>query len=185
MNGTTSIIGDSTYWGEKLPYNQSGKFHLDGWYTDKAEAEAWAIRSSKFTLQGSGYISVKTGGNAAAVKVYKADGTLIGTYKPNHFSATNFPFEGDGEGKGSWACMRTYFIDLSELIGEELYLELHDTGNNDTWSHAFFDDVVTYYENVPDIENGYDTVTAPVGREEEEIIYGEVQLKWRIAVKAE
>lgn len=124
------------------------------------------------------------GGNAAALKIFKADGTLIGTYKPNHFSDANFPFEGDGEGKGSWACMRTYFIDLSGHIGEELYLELHDTGSG-AWSHAFFDDVVTYYENVPDIENGFDTVTAPVGREEEEIIYGEVQLKWRIAVKAE
>ncbi len=181
---TGGIINADTYWGEKLPFNNNGYF-LSGFDTGIAEADSWSVRSSAFTLSGSGYISVRMGGNAAALKIFKADGTLIGTYKPNHFSATNFPFEGDGEGKGSWACMRTYFIDLSELIGEELYLELHDTGNNDTWSHAFFDEVITYYGTAPDIENGYDTVTAPVGREEEEIIYGEVQLKWRIAVKAE
>ena len=181
---TGGIINADTYWGEKLPFNNNGYF-LSGFDTGIAEADSWSVRSSAFTLSGSGYISVRMGGNAAALKIFKADGTLIGTYKPNHFSATNFPFEGDGEGKGSWACMRTYFIDLSELIGEELYLELHDTGDNGAWSHAFFDDVVTYYENVPDIENGFDTVTAPVGREEEEIIYGEVQLKWRLAVKAE
>ena len=180
---TGGIINADTYWGEKLPFNNNGYF-LSGFDTGIAEADSWSVRSSAFTLSGSGYISVRMGGNATALKIFKADGTLIGTYKPNHFSDANFPFEGDGEGKGSWACMRTYFIDLSGHIGEELYLELHDTGSG-AWSHAFFDDVVTYYENVPDIENGFDTVTAPVGREEEEIIYGEVQLKWRIAVKAE
>lgn len=180
---TGGIINADTYWGEKLPFNNNGYF-LSGFDTGIAEADSWSVRSSVFTLSGSGYISVRMGGNAAALKIFKADGTLIGTYKPNHFSDTNFPFEGDGEGKGSWACMRTYFIDLSELIGEELYLELHDTGSG-AWSHAFFDEVITYYGTAPDIENGYDTVTAPVGREEEEIIYGEVQLKWRIAVKAE
>ncbi|GEM_PF-5514045 len=180
---TGGIINADTYWGEKLPFNNNGYF-LSGFDTGIAEADSWSVRSSAFTLSGSGYISVRMGGNAAALKIFKADGTLIGTYKPNHFSDANFPFEGDGEGKGSWACMRTYFIDLSGHIGEELYLELHDTGSG-AWSHAFFDEVITYYGTAPDIENGYDTVTAPVGREEEEIIYGEVQLKWRIAVKAE
>ena len=181
---TGGIINADTYWDQKLPFNNKGCF-LSGFDTGIQEAYSWSVRSSAFTLSGSGYISVRMGGNAAALKIFKADGTLIGTYKPNHFSDTNFPFEGDGEGKGSWACMRTYFIDLSELIGEELYLELHDTGDNGAWSHAFFDEVITYYGTAPDIENGFDTVTAPVGREEEEIIYGEVQLKWRLAVKAE
>ena len=186
MNGTTSVIGDATYWGERLPYNQSGKYHLDGWYTNKAEAEAWAIRSTKFTLQGSGYISVKMGGNAAAVKVFKADGTPVGTYKANHFSDTNFPCEGDGDGKGSWGGMRTYFIDLSDHLGEDLYIELHDIGNNGSWSHAFFDEVVTYYETVPDIANGFDTVTAPLkANPSNPEDWGEVQLKWCIAVKEE
>lgn len=180
---TGGIINADTYWGEKLPFNNKGYF-LSGFDTGIAEADSWSVRSSAFTLSGSGYISVRMGGNAAALKIFKADGTLIGTYKPNHFSDTNFPFEGDGEGKGSWACMRTYFIDLSGHIGEELYLELHDTGSG-AWANAFFDEVITYYGTAPDIENGFDTVTAPVGREEEEIIYGEVQLKWRIAVKAE
>ena len=180
---TGGIINADTYWGEKLPFNNNGYF-LSGFDTGIAEADSWSVRSSAFTLSGSGYISVRMGGNAAALKIFKADGTLIGTYKPNHFSDANFPFEGDGEGKGSWACMRTYFIDLSGHIGEELYLELHDTGSG-AWANAFFDEVITYYGTAPDIENGFDTVTAPVGREEEEIIYGEVQLKWRIAVKAE
>ena len=187
---TGGVINADTYWGERLPFNNNGHF-LSGFDTGIAEAESWAVRSSEFTLGGSGYISVRMGSNAAAVKVFKADGTLIGTYKSNHFSDTNFPYEGDGDGKGSWAGMRTYFIDLSEFIGEELYIELHDTGAG-AWAQAFFDEVITYYKDVPDVANGFDTVTAPVGKttetnaegqEVEVLVYGEVQLKWRLAVK--
>lgn len=181
---TKGIINADTYWGEKLPFNNKGYF-LSGFDTGIAPEGAWAVKSSNFTLQGSGYISVRMGSNAAAVKVYKADGTPVGTYKANHFSDTNFPIAGDGEGKGSWADMRTYFINLSDHIGEELYIELHDTGNNEKWPQAFFDEVVTYYETVPDIANGFDTVTAPVSKEGDEITYGEVQLKWRLATKEE
>ena len=113
------------------------------------------------------------GGNAAAVKVFKADGTPVGTYKANHFSDTNFPCEGDGDGKGSWGGMRTH-------------IDLLDTGNNGSWSHAFFDEVVTYYETVPDIANGFDTVTAPLkANPSNPEDWGEVQLKWCIAVKEE
>ncbi len=184
MNGDTSVISASTYWGENLPYNQSGSYHLDGWNTDIAEGDTWAVKSSTFTLGGSGYVSVKMGGNAAAVKVYKADGTLVGVYKANHFNDVNFPFEGDGDGKGSWGGMRTYFIDLHELIGEQLYIELHDVQIDGGWAHAFFDNVITYYETKPDIDNGYDTVTAPVSKVDDVLQYGEVNLKWRLATKS-
>lgn len=177
------ICADETWWGERGPYNKTGKFHLDGWKTGIDEANAWAVRSSEFTLGGSGYISVRMGGNAAAVKVYKANGELIGVYKSTHFSDVNFPFVGDGEGKGSWADMRKYYIDLSAYIGEKLYIELHDTGAG-AWAQAFFDESVTYYKDVPDVANGYDTVTAPVSRDENNnLVYGEVILKWRLAVK--
>lgn len=148
------VISAKTYWGEELPYNQSGDYHLDGWDTGIAESSAWTVRSSEFTLSGSGWITVKMGGNAAAVKVYKADGTLIGHYKQSRFSDTNFPHVGQG---GSWADMATYAINLSDYIGEKLYIELCDEGGG-SWAHAFFDEVVTYYENAPDVANSKDTV---------------------------
>lgn len=171
------VISAETYWGEKLPYNQEGSYHLDGWGTEIKEAEAWSVKSTTFKLGGCGYISARMGGNAAALKVYKANGELVGVYKANKFSDTNFPYTGDGEGKGAWADMRTYFIDLHEYIGQELYIELHDTGAG-AWAQAFFDAINCYYKDVPDIENGYDTVTAPISKEGDAFIYGEVTLKW-------
>ena len=115
------VISAETYWGEALPYNQAGDYHLDGWNTGIAEPDPWAIRSTNFTLAGSGFISVRMGAAAAAVKVFKADGTLIGYYKQNRFADQNFPSLAQG---GHWADMGTYVMDLSAYIGEELYIEL-------------------------------------------------------------
>ena len=175
------VVSAETYWGEKLPYNQEGKYHVDGWAVTDDEQAAWGIRSSVFTLAGSGYISVRMGGNAAQIRIYKLDGTLIGSYNQNRFRDENFPFAGDGDGCGSWADMGTYFIDLQEYMGEPLYIELRDRNITQGWAHAFFDDVRCYYEQEPDVENGFDTVTAPVGRDENnDLIYEEVQLKWTL-----
>ena len=173
------VISATTYWGEKLPYNQEGAYHLDGWETGIGEGDAWAVRSTNFRLAGSGFITVRMGGNAAAVKVYKADGTLIGFYKANRFKDAGFPFAGT---EGSWADMATYAIDLSAYLGEELYVELHDIGGG-AWAHGFFDSVNTYYETAPDVANLYDTVEAPVSRDENgALVYGDVQIKWVLAV---
>lgn len=162
MTGWTSeevkvnaVISDSFYWNEKLPYNQTGNYHFDGWSSGVNENETYALRSTVFTLHGTGYISVKMGGNAAAVKVYLEDGTLVGFYKQNRFSDTNFPNLDQG---GSWADMGKYFFDLSDYVGQKLYIELLDI-EVEGWAVAFFDDVITYYEELPDIDNGFDTVT--------------------------
>lgn len=42
--------------------------------------------------------------------------------------------------------MTTFYADLHEYLGEELYIELHDIGNPNGWGVAFFDDIKTYYE---------------------------------------
>lgn len=160
----TGVISAVSYWGEELPYNQAGNYHLDGWNNGIGEGETWAVRSSSFVLAGSGFISVRMGGHAAAVRVYKADGTEIGHYQQNRFSDVNFPSLAAG---GSWADMGTYVIDLSEYLGEELYLELCDE-QVDGWAQAFFDEVVTYYEEAPDYENNADRV--PDGATAEEVL---------------
>ena len=149
------VISAQTYWGEELPYNQAGDYHLDGWNTGIGEPEGWALRSTNFVLGGSGFISVRMGAAAAAVHVYKADGTEIGYYKQTRFADQNFPSLAAG---GSWADMGTYVIDLSAYIGEELYIVLADEVIEGGWAHAFFDEVVTFYETAPDYENLVDTV---------------------------
>lgn len=148
------VISAENYWGEALPYNQAGDYHLDGWNNGLDEGAIWAVQSTNFTLAGSGYISVRMGGHAAAVHVYLADGTEIGYYKQNRFNDANFPSVGAG---GSWADMGTYVMDLTAFLGQEMYIVLADE-QAEGWAHAFFDEVVTYYEDVPDYENNTDEV---------------------------
>lgn len=163
------VISAASYWGEALPYNQAGNYHLDGWNNGIDEGSTWSVRSTDFILAGAGFISVRMGGNAAAVRVYKADGTEIGHYRQNRFSDINFPSLAAG---GSWADMGTYVIDLSEYLGEELYIELCDE-QAEGWAHAFFDEVVTYYEEAPDYTAAADTV-ADGGTGEE------VRIPWQL-----
>lgn len=148
------VISAESYWGEELPYNQAGEFHLDGWYNGFGEPDTWFVRSTNFVLSGSGFISVRMGGHAAAVKVFKADGTLVGYYQQTRWNDANFPSLAAG---GSWADMGTYVMDLSAYVGEELYIELHDEAV-DGWAVAFFDEVVTNYKTAPDYSNLFETV---------------------------
>ena len=168
----TGVISANTYWGENLPYNQAGNFHLDGWNTGIGEPDPWEIRSTNFTLAGSGFISVRMGAAAAAVKVYTADGTLVGYYKQNRFNDASFPTV--GAAGGSWADMGTYVMDLSAYIGQELYIVLCDESIEGGWAHAFFDEIVTYYETAPDYANLFDTVAQSVTGED-------VQFPWQLA----
>ncbi|MBQ6273567.1 MAG: hypothetical protein IJK63_05025 [Oscillospiraceae bacterium] len=166
------VISAVSYWGEELPYNQGGDFHLDGWNTGIPEPDGWALRSTNFVLGGSGFISLRMGGNAAAVHVYLADGTEIGLYRQTRFADQNFPSLAAG---GSWADMGTYVIDLSEYIGQELYLVLEDEVIEGGWAHAFFDEVVTFYEEAPDYANLFETVKDG-GTDET------VDIPWQLAV---
>ncbi len=166
----TGVINATSYWNEQLPYNQAGNFHLDGWNNGLEEGATWAVQSSNFTLNGSGFISVRMGGHAAAVHVYLADGTEIGYYQQTRFNDANFPSVGAG---GSWADMGTYVMDLSAYKGQEMYIVLADE-QAEGWAHAFFDEVVTYYETAPDYASLSDTVVdgGPGA---------EIQIPWRLA----
>ncbi len=169
------VISATSYWGENLPYNQAGSYHMDGWSNGIGEAEGWQLQSSNFTLAGSGFISLRMGGNAAAVRVYLADGTEIGYYKQTRFSDVNFPSLANG---GSWADMGTYVMDLSAYIGQEMYIVLCDEVIDGGWAQAFFDEVVTYYETAPDYASLYDTVTDGAS---EGSTPAEVQIAWQLA----
>ncbi len=151
------LSSDTTYWNEEMPYNQAGEYHLDGWATTIPEPEAWHITSSHFRLGGCGYITVRMGGRTAAVKVFKADGTQVGLFRNRHFKDSGFPSVRKGVG-GSWADMATFIIDLSEYLGEELYLELWDEESPGSWAVAFFDEIVTLYDEIPDYKTRVDLV---------------------------
>ena len=165
------VISAQTYWGENLPYNQSGDYHLDGWNTGIDEPVGWTVQSTNFVLGGSGFISVKMGGNAAGVKVFLADGTQIGHYRQTRFADHDFPSLKAG---GSWADMGTYVMDLSAYVGQEMYIQLCDEVIDGGWAHAFFDEVVTVYETAPDVDSLSDEVGDGGSGQP-------VQIRWQLA----
>lgn len=149
------IRTEDTFWGERIPLNKKGNYMFNGMGDYIPEGYKYHLTSSTFTLGGSGFISFKMGGNAAVVKVFKADGTQIAQYSNTEFADKEFPHVEKG---GRWATMTTFVADLHEYIGQELYIELHDTKESD-WGIATFDDIVTYYATAPVVADCYDDVT--------------------------
>ncbi len=156
VSGANAVVKANTFWGEGISYNQGGSYHFDGWQANPTESNGYTLRSTLFTLSGSGFISFKMGGKSAVVKVYKQDGTQIAQYGNTEFQDVNFPNIDQG---CRLATMTTFVADLSGYIGQKLYIELCDDKTVEGgWNVAFFDDIVTYYETAPVIGERYDVV---------------------------
>ncbi len=153
VNVDNAVISDMYFWGENIPYVKEGTYHFDGWSACPDEAGTYSLRSTIFTLSGSGQISFKMGGRTAFVKVYTTSGQLIGYYQNTEFADVAFPNIAGGM---RLANMVTYVADLSQYIGTDLYLEIGDEGTSN-WGVAFFDNIVTYYEYSIDVSVMYDT----------------------------
>jgi hypothetical protein len=143
------VISATTFWGENISYNQTGDYHLNGWNAGISEPEGFSLKSTNFMLRGSGWISFQLGGNAAFIKVYRAsDDTLLGSYVNSEFADINFPYLSAGS---RLATMNTYFADLSEYVGEELYIIIGDDSEVSGWAVAFIDTIQTYYDLTPSL----------------------------------
>lgn len=154
INTNAAVISAATFWAENISYNQGGSYHFDGWGATGDEGASYVLKSNVFTLSGSGWVSFKMGGNAARFKVYLADGTLVASYSNTAFADVNFP---DLSAGCRLATMTTYFADLSQYVGQEVYVEIVDSADAQGWAVAFFDDVNCYYEEAP-VTTGYDVV---------------------------
>ncbi|QJD82060.1 GH32 C-terminal domain-containing protein [Cohnella herbarum] len=146
--GPGSVSSDTTWWAENIPYNQEGSYHLDGWMYD--EKKTGVLRSSTFTLGGSGWITFRLGGgkntNLVHVNIYNADtDELIARYGNTEFKDANFPNIDQGM---RLANMVQYKADLSNHIDDNLYLEIVDNAVSD-WGMIFADAFLTYQVSVP------------------------------------
>ena len=155
-NLATAISSETVFWAEEIPFNKQGTWFWNGW-TAAAEADTYTIRSTVFTLGGSGYISFKIGGRTAYVNLRNESGDLLATYYNSAFNRDTppFPYIADGSFTGT---MVPYVADVREYMGQNLYIELVDNGTAD-WGVGFFDDIKTYYASAVDIGSMRDTVS--------------------------
>ncbi|MCR5184748.1 MAG: hypothetical protein K6C32_01530 [Bacilli bacterium] len=177
LGGWTIVSGDafsnegvnneSTWWNENITYNRDGNYH----YGHYNASGVGVLRSSVFKLGGKGYISFKLGGCANQGLTYirfmavSTDNvTEIVKVSNVQYKNEQFPFV---PMKMHLLNMIQYYIDLSEYIGENLYLEIVDNNNSsDELGCMTFDSFETYYESTPywedkeyykiDIESSYE-----------------------------
>ncbi|WP_336785179.1 S-layer homology domain-containing protein [Paenibacillus sp. MMO-177] len=158
--GKDSVSNETTYWAEKIPYQQEGTYHLNGWKAE--EAATGRVRSSTFTLDGSGWITFMLGGGRHTdqeyIEIHNADtGEVIARYGNTEWNANNFPNVDLGL---RLANLVKYKADLSSYIGQNLYIDIVDNGTTD-WGLLFADSFNTYYETKPNdgarADNLYDS----------------------------
>ena len=160
LGGWTIVSGDafshdgvnneSTWWNENITYNRDGNYHF-GHYNPSGVG---VMRSSVFKLGGAGFMSFKLGGcsnqNLTYIRVMSVNnGEPVEVVKVSNVQYKNeqFPFV---PMKMHLLNMVQYYVDLSEFVGENLFLEIVDNNDSsDELGCMVFDSFETYYESTP------------------------------------
>ncbi|MGM9814155.1 MAG: hypothetical protein ACI32C_04625 [Candidatus Enteromonas sp.] len=151
------------WWGENIPFNKTGNrflctqngLRLNGEIGDYEPIAGIQTRfvTPAFTLSGSGFLSVKMGGKTAALQILDASNNEIldEVKNPAFITKDNGVFNIFDAETNMTTMVRT-IIDASKHLGKKIRIALADTGLDDApWSSPNFDELVTYYENVPSI----------------------------------
>lgn len=102
------------------------------------------IRSKGFTLSGTGYLSFSLG----AAKGERFDKDTVVFVRE---ALTNVLIARYANERHQGTDLITYYADLSDHLGKTLYVEILDRGQG-PWDTIFIDDIITYYEDVPEID---------------------------------
>ena len=153
-------VVNGTYFDDKYSYNRDGNYNL-GIYggsisKDSGQERMGHLRSPNFTLGGSGWVSFKLGGGKRAQFAYVSvrrtdDNVEVARFGNRHFDdASKVPANNskDGSKKNAEAYLFTYYFDLSDYLGEDLYFVISDTSSNH-WCVLSADSFYTYYEKAP------------------------------------
>lgn len=141
---------ESTWWNEAISYNRDGNYHY-GMYNPSATG---VMRSSVFTLGGSGYITYKLGGCMDQNKTYirfilVKDDEEIEVGRTSNFKYNNdqFPYIANGM---RLLNMNQYYVDFSRYLGEKMVIEVVDENtSDDELGCVVLDSVNTYHETKP------------------------------------
>ena len=134
------VSGQDVFWkNANKPYNKDGNYLFTGIedVMGSMENAKGVLTSSTFTIGGVGIITFKLGGGYnqnCYIEIVKAsDDTVIAKYH-NDNANTNEGY------------MFQYKADLSEFMGEDVYIRIVDDAQND-WGCLAVDSFITYYES--------------------------------------
>lgn len=141
---------ESVWWNENITYSRDGNYHY-GKYMPSAKG---VMRSSKFELGGTGYVTYKLGGCADQGKTYirfmvERDGNTEEVARYSNFKYWNFQFPYVQNGMRLLNLVQ-YYADLSAYIGETMYIEVVDDNDSpDELGCIVLDSIQTYWEEKP------------------------------------
>ena len=144
------VNAEKTWWNEGISYNRDGNYH----YGHYEPTYTGVMRSSTFTLGGSGYITYKLGGCMDNSKTYLRffllrDGKEIEVGRASNFKYNNdqFPYVSNGM---RLLNMNQYYVDFSRYIGETMQIEVVDeNSSSDELGCIVLDSFNTYNEEKP------------------------------------
>ncbi len=148
------IGNENSYWAEGVPFNKADTYFFNGWNTG-AETLSFGVRSSDFTLGGTGYISWRIAGRNGLVKIVADNGAVIGKFANTAYNSDSFPYVKNGNRQ---ATMTQIIADCSAYVGVKMHIEIWDSDTNADWGFVWFDDLQTVYQEVPNIAETYQLV---------------------------
>ena len=141
---------EKVWWNENITYSRDGNYHY-GMYKPEATG---VMRSSEFVLGGSGYVSYKLGGCQDNGKTYLRfmlvqEGGDVEVARYSNFKYWNYQFPYVQNGMRLLNLIQ-YYADLSQYIGETMYIEVVDNNaSSDDLGCITLDSVQTYWEEKP------------------------------------
>lgn len=148
------ISNETSYWAEGVPFNKAETWFFNGWNVG-SEDLSFGLRSSDFTLGGTGFISWRIAGRNGIVKIVAENGAVIGEFANTAFCSDAFPYVKNGNRQGT---MTQIVADCSAYVGIKMHIEVWDSDHNGDWGVVFFDDVQTVYQETPMIADMYQLV---------------------------
>ena len=148
------VNAESTWWNENITYDRDGSYHY-GHYMPSATGR---MRSSRFVLGGSGYVSFKLGGcadnNLTYLSFYIVDGEQeieVARYSNRKYWNFQFPYVPNGM---KLLNLIQYVADLTQYLGQTMYIEVVDNNpSSDDLGAMTLDSIVTYHETKPGFYN--------------------------------
>lgn len=140
-------------WNEQMPFNNEGYFFNGNGYSTRNENAKFRFLTNKFTLSGTGIVSVKMAGRSAQLQVL--DPSKIGTDVDPVLETLDTPdFVDNGVGNiylsgSNYNTLHKVYWDLTKYIDQDIVLAIADKDTDGNWGMVFFDSLVTKYDEVP------------------------------------